>query len=423
MAAWTFAETPMYRFPQRLLLLPALLLPATTVLAGDDLASLDGWPAWVHEAMATEARRLKFKRIETPDDSVRTRLPGKTSTPEAIDDGWYFVSDIKAESPLECYLFTSSRDLATLTDVIAEANIEAVGGGHDNVGNRRVFHVSAGEVAGLPYLAVEWLYTVEQEGQTMVGFTKVRAATKGERAFVCNHNYLGYRETFANAFAEFVSTTEASNPTPPPFYEEIARLDMNGFGAGVSYVSYTNDEDGDIHMYSAEATIIPVDAATISTSDSYSVTFSTPDGEMINAIKISVENGEVMSNMTLQRNETGNWISAGTLQGKELETEIDGALQPASEWYQMQIARDLFASDETSASLLVWGPNIDPTRLLEASMTRDDAEVERQAVLTLGPVSYSGRFDASGNLESAAMAIGPMSLDIERIWSRGSLPE
>jgi hypothetical protein len=373
--------------------------------------------------MAVEARRLRFKRVETPDDSIRTRLPGKTQTPEAIDDGWYFNSDIKAEAPLECYLFTSSRDLATLTDVIAEANIEAVAGSHDNVSNRRVFHVAAGEVAGLPYLSLEWIYTVRENGQTMVGFTKVRAATRGDRAFICNHNYVGYRETFARAFAGFVTSTDVDDTAAQPFYEEIALLDMNGLGTGVVYASYSTDDEGDIHMYAAEAAIMPVDAATIATSDSYTVTFSSPDGLLINAHDIGVENGEIASNMTLQRNAEGTWISGGTLQGKELEFEIDGALQPASEWQQMAIARDLFAGNETSASLLVWTPGIDPTRLLEATMTRDDAEVERQALLTMGPLSYRGRFDASGNLENADIAIGPMTVSIERIWSRGSLRE
>ena len=237
--------------------------------ADDRVASLDDWPAWTREAMTTEARRLKFRRVETPDDSVRTRLPGKTEAPQAMDDGWYFISDIKAESPLECYLFTSSRDLATLIDVIAEASIEAIAGGHDNAGNRRVFHIGAGEVAGLPYLSLEWIYTVQQDGQTMVGFTKVRAAAKGDRAFACNHNYLGYRETFARAFAEFVTSTDMDDMTTQPFYEEIARLDMNGFGTGVVYASYSTDDEGDIHMYASEASLMPVDAATISTSDSW----------------------------------------------------------------------------------------------------------------------------------------------------------
>ena len=108
----------MYPHLHRLLPLLGLLLPAAVTHADDNVASLEGWPDWVHEAMDTEAKRLKFKRIKTRDDSVRTRLPGKTQAPQAIDDGWYFISDIKAKSPLECYLFTSSRDLASLTDVI-----------------------------------------------------------------------------------------------------------------------------------------------------------------------------------------------------------------------------------------------------------------------------------------------------------------
>lgn len=411
----------MYRYPHRFLLMLGILLPATAFPADDNVTSLEGWPAWVHEAMATEARRLKFKRVKAPDSDVRTRLPGKTQAPQAIEDGWYFVSDIRAESPLECYLFTSSRDLATLTEIITEANIEAVAGSHDNVGNRRIFHTGAGEVAGLPYLALEWIYTVQQGEQTMVGFTKVRAATKGERTFVCNHNYLGYRETFATAFAEFVNSTAVDDPTPEPFYEEIAKLDMNGPGTGVIYVSYTIDEEGDLRVYTAEASIVPVDAATITTSDSYTVTFSSPDGNMINAVDIGIENGEVSNYMSLQRNDEGTWVSSGTSQGKEIEFEIDGMLQPASEWQQLVMAKDLFAGEETSASILVWMPAIDPTSLLEATMTRDDAEVERQAILSLGPINYTGHFDDDGNLEKAAMAIGPIAIDIERIWSRGSL--
>ena len=426
----------MYPHLRRLLPLLGLLLPAAAIHADDRVASLDDWPAWTREAMTTEARRLKFRRVETPDDSVRTRLPGKTEAPQAMDDGWYFISDIKAESPLECYLFTSSRDLATLIDVIAEASIEAIAGGHDNAGNRRVFHIGAGEVAGLPYLSLEWIYTVQQDGQTMVGFTKVRAAAKGDRAFACNHNYLGYRETFARAFAEFVTSTDMDDMTTQPFYEEIARLDMNGFGTGVVYASYSTDDEGDIHMYASEASLMPVDAATISTSDSYTVTYSTADGEMINAHEIGVENGEITSNLMLQRNAAGTWVSSGSLQGDGL-IGIQGPighlrprrprslqrLWPDRFRTRFNVARNLFAGDATSASLLVWTPVIDPTRLLEATMTRDDAEVERQAILTMGPVSYRGRFDASGNLENADMTIGPMTLNIERIWSRGSLLE
>ena len=206
-----------------------------------------------------DALGLKNRAVATPDNSVRSKLPGKPAKPQPMEDGWYFSSDIKAESPLECYLFTSSRDLATLTDVMAEANIEAVAGSHDRVGNRQVFHTEAGAVAGMPYLALEWLYTVERDSQALVGFTKVRAATKGEKAFVCSHNYLGYRDTLARAFATFVENTTVADDGPEPFYEEIARLDMNGMGTGVTYASYRRDDDGGIRMDTAESSLMPVD--------------------------------------------------------------------------------------------------------------------------------------------------------------------
>ncbi|MEJ2273239.1 MAG: hypothetical protein P8Y01_01480 [Woeseiaceae bacterium] len=411
----------MYHYPRRLLVgLSTLLLGASTA-AADTTASLDGWPAWVRDAMTVEAKDLEYRSVTAPHDSVHSKLPGKPGAPRSIEDGWYFTSDIGAESPLECYLFTSSRDLATLTDVIAEANIEAVAGSTDNVGTRQVFHTDAGEVAGLPYLALEWLYTIERDDQVLIGFTKVRAATKGESAFVCTHNYLGYRDTLARAFTEFVGSTAVTDDTPEPFYEEIARLDLSGLGTGIAYVSYTNDDDGSIRMYTAEASIMPVDAATVATSDSYTISLTSPDGELLNAYQIGVENGEITSNMSLDRNDEGTWISGGTLQGKELAYEIDGASQPTSEWQQLAMARNLFTGDDTSISARVWMPSIDPTQFLDAKMTRDDADVAGQALLTLGPLSYTGRFDESGNLFDASMAIGPVTIDIERIWSRGSV--
>lgn len=406
---------PRYPF---FILLGALLFTATRAA---ETTPIDGWPEWVREAMPVEARRLKFRTVETPDDSMRSKLPGKTAAPTAIEDGWYFVSDIKAESPLECYLFTSSRDLAALTSAIADANIEAVGQ-QGSIGNRQIYYADGGAVAGMPYVALEWLYTVQTDAQMLVGFTKVRAATKGEKAFVCTHNYLGYRESFAQAFDEFVTHAEVADDTPAPFYEEIARVDMNGGpGASVSYIAYTAGDEGDIRAYIAEASITAVDAATVTTSDAYTITYSLASGELINAYSITAENGEISANLSLNRGDDGDWVSSGTLQGKELAYTIDGAQQPSSEWQQMAMARDLFAGNDDVANALVWLPTLDPTRFVDATLRRDDAEVERQAIMTLGPLTYTGRFDASGNLADADMTVGPVALRVARVWSQGSV--
>jgi hypothetical protein len=146
-----------------------------------------------------------------------------------------------------------------------------------------------------------------------------------------------------------------------------------------------------------------------------------PDGALINAQSIGVENGEITSRLSLERGENDVWVSSGTLQGKEISTEIDGTLTPASELEQIALTKDLFAGEETSASALIWAADIDPTRFMETTITRDDADVTRQAILTLGPLNITGRFDEDGNMRDAAMAVGPVSIEIRRLWSNGSL--
>ena len=383
--------------------------------------ALDSWPDWLKEAMGKETRRPKFRKIEAPDGSFVSKLPGKHDAPSAFDGGWYFSSDIKAGSPLECYIWNESLDLASLTSYLANTSIESLAETHGTVSERTVFHTDAGEIAGVPYLALEWFYLIQGDEQALAAFTKVRAAVKGDIAFACSHSYLGYRETFEKAFAEFVSNAVYEKTSPTPYYEEITKVDMGEFGTGVAHTQYTVDEAGDLKMYLLDASITAVDSSTIITSDSYTISFSQPDGTLINAHSIGVENGEVTSQLSLERGENDMWVSSGTLQGKEISTEIDGTLRPASELEQIALAKDLFAGEETSASALIWAAEVDPTRFIETTITRDDADVARQAILTLGPLSITGRFDDHGNMRDAEMAIGPVSVEMHRLWSNGSL--
>jgi hypothetical protein len=406
------------RVPLFPILMTALLAP--TAVNAELNATLDNWPEWVQASMADELGKTKLRRVKMPIKTLSVKMPGKPEPAQAIEDGWYFVSDIKAGSPLECYIYTTAMDLASLTSLLAENNIAAVAQGvGGTTGVRNVHYIDAGEVVGLPYLALEWIYTVTTDTQTLVGFTKVRAAVKGDIAFACTHNYLGYRQTFAKAFADFVENAEYEASAPVPYYEEIARLDFNQIGAGTAYLSFTEVEDGNIKMYTAQASIVPVDAATVTVSDSIRITYTKPNGELINSIDVDVENGEISSNVTLQRNDDYDWVSSGTLQGKEISTVLDGSVSPASELRGIMAAHDLFAGDESSVTLNIWEPSADPTRFLQTTYTKDDAETERQAKISLGPLHYVGQFDEFGNIASAVMPMGPMSIIIKRIWSTG----
>ena len=404
--------------PLLCLTLLTLLLPQSETHAQQ---SLDEWPDWVREQMQDETKRLEFSEIETQDNRFRSTLPGETTAPQVMEDGWYFTTDIDAGVPVECYVFTSARDLATLLDWMATTNVNAVAGNHGELGTRRFYAADSGAIAGMPYLSLEWIYTIQGQDGLLVGFTKVRAAAKGERAYVCTHNNLGYRDTLTQVFEEFVTNAELDDPTPVPFYEEIITIDMNGPSAGVAYASYSKEETGEVTAYISESSVTAVDASSIAVSDSFSVTITEPDDAIISSFNISVANGEIASELDLERAADAGWTVSGTLQGKEVQFAIDGDVEPISELRQLAMTREVFGEGPASVEAAVWLPSMDPSRFILTTMTRDDAEVERQAKMQLGPIAYTGLFDEEGNMYDATMNIGPVTVRIERIWSRGSV--
>ncbi len=406
----------------RLLPLLAIFLP---LVAGAQVApqpSLDGWPDWFQDAMSEELRRMKLRNVKFPVEGIAAKLPGKPADAQQIEDGWYLYSDIKAGSPLECYVMTTATDIATMANNIAEINIDSVMANNNATpGDRNAYYVDAGEVHGYPFLALEWVYQVKTDAGVQMGMTKVRVASKNDLTYACAHNYLGYRESFATAFAEFVANVEVPSTSAKPYYEEIAVMNLNDIGYSVIYTSFTNDEEGDTREYSVNASIVPVDKGTIMFSDSITITWSRPDRTTINSISVDTENGEITTQLDLQRDENGDWVSSGTFQGKELSSTIDGALQPASSRAVFALTRELFAGDAPSADMQLWIPAADPTTFVGSSIVRTGDADARTGDLIMGPIRMSGTFDEYGNIESGSMAMGPAQARIERIWSAGEL--
>ncbi len=387
-------------------------------------ASMEGWPEWLIEAMANEGKVKKLREVSIPDAGIATRMPGKPAKPEAFDGGWHIATDVGGQVPVQCYVYPSSMDLATFTQTLSENNMVQVAAlNNAEAGNPNVFYLDAGATAGFPWLALERVYVVNTQPQPLVGFTKVRAATRGELSLACVHNEVGYRETFARVFTEFVTNIEYAAAASEPYYEEIVTMDVAGIGAGTMHVMYTDDGDGATRTDTIEATLMPVDATTLMYSDSYTVSFTDADELMINALTIDVENGEVTNNLKLDRTESGAWLSHGLLQGKEVEFEIDAAAEPVTDLNLYRRVRELFAGDEQSTAFQVWLPSADPSRLLDASIERNDGEVAGQGILKLGPMSVDGLFDESGSMYKGSMAMGPVTIQMKLAWKNGALPE
>ncbi len=401
-------------------LLTATLLAFTATAAQ---AQQDDWPDWLNKAMSKESKRLKYKEVSTDDEKYSFRLAGKPGDSGAFEGGYYWESDIKGEAVLECYVFTEPSDLAALvsnlTELGIESQAEANGGGP--VANRSVAHLDAGAINGAPFLAIEWVYTMGEAPNTLVGYSKVRAARNGDIIQACSHNFTGYRDTFAKAFEEFVSSAQQPASDMPAYYEEVALMRLGEQNIGVAHSTFRMDDEGDTQIITHTTSIVPVAPGVVSNDDATTTSWSTADGLLINSYSASAQNGELSHDLQLRRDDEDNWQVTGEMQGKPIAATIDSALQPQSEVGQMRAAATLFAGEEQQTTFLAWLPDADPTKILEGSITRDDAEVANQGTLAVGPLSMSTRFDESGSVVSANISIGAAVMTLERIWKHGEL--
>ena len=407
------------RLPTTARLALALLgLSGTTAVSAQQP---EDWPDWLKQAMARETAGLATTPVRLADGQYRFEIAGKAGEPGAFDGGWYIESDIGGDGPLECYLITDSTDLAKLVVNLAEINMEAQAEGYGGaIGNRSVAALDAGAIEGAPYLALEWMYTIGEAPEALLGLTKIRAASNGDIAQACAHNVVGYRETFRDAFENFVRSTSQSTAATKPYYEEIAVQRLGTQPVGIALATYTIDSDGDTQVLMSMSSLVPVGPGSVSYEDTSTVSWSTPEGLLINSVAANSQNGELVTNLQIGRNEDGDWLVAGMFQNKDLEVVIDGATEPLSEVGQMQVARSLFAGEETEAAFPVWLADADPTRILDGRLVRKAADDGLAGQLVLGPMAFDARFDATGALTRAEMQMGAAVISINRIWHRGA---
>ena len=393
-------------------------LSATAQEADDSV-----WPQWLDDAMSQEDLGMRIRKVEIDNGRIRTRLAGKPAAePQAIEGGWYLPRDIGTGTPLECWAFTSIVDPATIANRIAEQSMAASASTGGRLGDRHLYFLDAGAIDGVPYVALEWLYAVEDGSDKAVGLAKVRVAVKSNHSFACAHNLLGYRQTFALAFEHFVRETEIEDLSAAPYYEEIIVQRVGDQPVGVSHSTFTLDADGDTRISSLETMLMPIDGSTLRISDTWLFAWSRPDGTIINQRAAKSENGELAMSLALDPLDAGGWSVSGHLEGKDVAYEIDAAA-PLSELGQFLTVRDLLDdTDRNIAESPMWFPSADPTRFMNAEVAIDpNGRDQGFGQFSVGPIEILAQFDTNGSLRYGTMAAGAARITQERVWVSGEL--
>jgi hypothetical protein len=295
-------------------LLPAALVACATAPSQD----------WFEELLAREAAPMPETPIESADAYFRAQVPASLADPVVAEEDAYRASFAAgSQAPVDCWIYRNELDLASSLSELSRLTFEGIEEQFGQVDVKRIGRVDTGAFGGSPYLAVEWLYRVKQDGAARAGQVKHLVASKDGRSVYCQHNEAGYGETFRRVVRGLVTSLEFGDvEAPVPYYSEIATLAIRGMRVGIQHMTLTRDEDGDTRITQSTSMLLPVDDETLSSSDAFDVQFSRSDGALINQVHVEAENGELVTQLNLDPMADGHWNVNGTFREKPLDAKI-----------------------------------------------------------------------------------------------------
>jgi hypothetical protein len=379
------------------------------------------------QALAREVDLPESRPLTSEDGFFTAQIDARLAQPlRAADEGYYAQLDVGSEVPIECSFFRGRLDMASALALSSESAFRTIGESLGELEARQIHRIDAGAVGNAPFLSIVWLYRLDDGTQPVVGQLKQVIATKGERSVTCQHNEVGYVQTFDRLFEGIMSSIRYATETGwPPFYREIWTAAIGPQRLGVQQVTLTLQDSGDARMESALAMLVPIGSDRAMVTDSYRVEYSTSDGILIQASEVKAEKNEVTTNLDLLPQPDGSWRVSGQHQAKPLDARFQPTVHLLSylgQTWELRRALRLQGVGAT-VSIPVWHASADPARLIDATTTITGAtgDGDYSASFTIGELRMEGVVDARGSMKSASMQVGEITLDYERILVEGDL--
>jgi len=380
-----------------------------------------GLPKWMQDALARESNTpFKPTPYSLDDIGVNLMLPGKPQG-KLLDTGTskYIRFDIDAGQTMGCEVYYEEFDPAFSITRLAEINLKETSEKIGKVNSKFLYFTDSGAYESHPYHALEWIANLGSGSKRKLALLKYRLAIIGDFGLVCQHPEVGYQKTFENAFKFLVENFEYKNSVNPPYRVEVASASINNKVIGFYLEKYTEDDDGDTIVSIVSSMLVPNTNQSLTAIDRHTLTFSTPQGEVINSYKSSVENGELEYELALDfDNDRDKWIVSGEFKGKEFEHTLEHDAYLDSSLGQRMVLQQLVESDDSiSDQLYFWDPNLDPATVNRSTLTLNKRTgEERTATHNMGPVEVNSIVDSKGSIRQSSVEMGSQLVVIKRLW-------
>ena len=398
-------------------LLTALL--STAPASAKDYITSEQLPSWFSQSLGKEAKDLPRTRLSLPAFPINATGLGTWSEAQSDDNYWYFTVDIGSESPVECWAFQEYDGLAnSLVNMMKFAVNNVSANLNKALESQYNFSLDISNLGNVPVFSYDILYNLGETDERVSGLMKGMSAESANGLQVCLHNEIGYRETFKDVFTSFVNAVD-STANVQPFFFAINGMKMQGELVGIVSEKFSIDADGDVEIVEATSLILPVDANTVSSTDSLARSWSRIDGTLINTYEYTVENSEIMTSMGISRTE-GTWVIEGEIQGKTVNSELSYNDMFTSNYGAYLETQKLANSDQNSLSYNTWSLDGDPTQPTSTVMykkSQKDGLLELIAEIESFKIEYT--VDEDFIMQKAKVEMGPIDYDVMPMYVSG----
>jgi hypothetical protein len=384
-----------------------------------------GEPAWLTEARAREAAPLAAAPLQSKDRFFRARVPAKLAAPIVLEDDAYRVSfDVGASAPIDCWVYRDGIDMAASLVGLSNSSFAAISESLGEVQQRQIERVDAGAIGESPFLAVDWFYRIQSSEGPQVGLIKHLAGNKRGRGVYCQHNEIGYTQTFRRVVDALLKSLEYQKALgPKPYFSQVSTLAVRGMRVGVEHTTLTRDADGDTRVDTGTSLLMPVTGDTLQANDSFGIEFARPNGSLINQVHVESDNGQVVTHLELAPQGKGAWSVQGKFQTKEFAAQIEPTSQPASWLGETLAVRKALATKGIGGEVTLarWVPDADPSRLLDQTISIE-SQMEPDlfgAKLALAGIEAKLVVNRTGLVTSGSVEMGPASMDFEQVFVSG----
>jgi hypothetical protein len=383
---------------------PLLSAPRAPVLGGP-------------QAFQRETELAPSREVLLPDLGITFRVPTHSEVVSSRGDDMEIIHfDIGTEVPVMCQIHAGQMQLANFL-LYHPARLSNEPGATNQP--RRVAHVGSGAEAGHAFLALHWLYPV-QEGS--FGVVKQAAANAYGHTVYCHHREPGYEKTFTQVFRTLLSTFFTQHAVEP-YYAEIVEIHIGERPIGFESMEMRRLLDGRSRIDYSQSWLLPRGPGALIPTDTHEISFSTEEGDLIQQNSIQVQGGRLAVRLALQEVSPGHWRVSGVYKAKEFGAEFDSehtlrSLLGASLDMRDELIR---RGSRASVTYRTWIPDSNPAGVshIETHVTglRDDGFYT--GTQTLGSTQAELVLDSDGSVVSAIIPVGPTTMKMRRVFVAG----